>query len=191
MEKLIPPAQCKITITQQPKGCRMIIEDQNMSDCFATYGYKSRLGREDSLLSSRCCIRQPVDSKIHHSFLKRSKIDISHNLKFLSKRNVVTRIWLPGPDSRIRRKRHLVTTASRFSRKQRKPTISSKQNCDTFRFVSFETKPLRCPRSRLKAGSPRSATGRTTRAGPLSNRALRVAWKAGRLRAAKVFRALC
>jgi len=43
----------------------------------------------------------------------------------------------------------------------------------------------------LKAGSPRPATGRTTRAGPLSNRALRVAWKAGRLRAAKVFRALC
>jgi len=67
----------------------------------------------------------------------------------------------------------------------------AKQNCDTFRFVSFETKPVRCPRSRLKAGSPRSATGRTTRAGPLSNRALRVAWKAGHLRAAKVFRALC
>ena len=77
-----------------------------------------------------------------------------------------------------------------FSRRQRKPPISSKQNCDTFRFVSFETKPLRCPRSRLKAGSPRSATGRTTRAGPLSNRALRVAWKAGRLRTAKVLRAL-
>src|SRR5438874_13015834 len=41
----------------------------------------------------------------------------------------------------------------------------------------------------LKAGNPRSATGRTTRAGPLSNRALRVAWKAGRFRAAKLFRA--
>src|SRR5439155_3959883 len=59
------------------------------------------------------------------------------------------------------------------------------------RFVSFETKPVRRPRSKLKAGSPRSATGQTTRAGPLSNRALRVAWKAGHLRAAKVFRALC
>src|SRR6476659_5154349 len=43
----------------------------------------------------------------------------------------------------------------------------------------------------FKAGSPRSATRRTTRAGPLSNRALRVAWKAGRLRAPKVFRTLC
>src|SRR6266550_1926835 len=41
-------------------------------------------------------------------------------------------------------------TASRFSRRQRKPPISSKQNCDTFRFVSFETEPLRCPRLSLR-----------------------------------------
>jgi len=52
-------------------------------------------------------------------------------------------------------------------------------------------RPIPIFQQALKAGSPRSATGRTTRAGPLSNRALRVAWKAGRLRAAKVFRALC
>src|SRR6266478_5377912 len=62
----------------------MIIEDQNMSDCFATCGDRSRRDHEDSLLSSRCGIRQPVGSNHHHSFLKRSKIDISQDVKLLS-----------------------------------------------------------------------------------------------------------
>ena len=55
----------------------MIVEDHDMSDCLATYGYKLRPDREASLLSSCCGIRQPVGSNHHHSFLKRSKIDIS------------------------------------------------------------------------------------------------------------------
>ena len=55
----------------------MIVEDHDMSDCLATYGYKSRRDDEDSLLSQRCGIRQPIGSNLHHSFLKRSKIDIS------------------------------------------------------------------------------------------------------------------
>jgi len=45
----------------------MIVEDQNMSDCFATYGDRPRQDREDFLRSSRGCIRQPVGSNIHHS----------------------------------------------------------------------------------------------------------------------------
>jgi len=45
----------------------MIVEDQNMSDCFATYGDRPRPDREDFLRSSRCGIRQPVASNIHHS----------------------------------------------------------------------------------------------------------------------------
>jgi len=77
MEKLIPPWRYKITIKQQPKGIRMIVEDHDMSDCPATYGYKLRPDREASRLSSRCAIGQPVGSNHHHSFLKRSKIDIS------------------------------------------------------------------------------------------------------------------
>jgi hypothetical protein len=84
--------------------------------------------------------------------------------------NELRRTWIVASGLENSAKTAPGTIASRFSRRQRKPPISSKQNCDTFRFVSFETKPLRCPRSRLKAGSPRSATGRTTRAGPLSNR---------------------
>src|SRR5439155_20370888 len=60
----------------------MIVEDQNMSDCFATYGDRPRQDREDFLRSSRCCIRQPVGSNIHYSlssfrtptFQKTSKI---------------------------------------------------------------------------------------------------------------------
>ena len=64
----------------------MIVEDHDMSDGLATYGYKSRRDREASLLSSRCGIRQPVGSNHHHSFLNRSKIDISQNVKFPSKR---------------------------------------------------------------------------------------------------------
>jgi hypothetical protein len=62
----------------------MIVEDHDMSDCLATYGYKLPLDREAPLLSSRCGIRQPVGSNHHHSFLKRSKIDISQDLKLLS-----------------------------------------------------------------------------------------------------------
>ena len=62
----------------------MIVEDHDMSDGLATYGYKLRPDREASLLSSRCGIRQPVGSNHHHSFLKRSKIDISQNAKLVS-----------------------------------------------------------------------------------------------------------
>ena len=62
----------------------MIVEDHDMSDRLATYGYKLRSDREASLLSSRCGIRQPVGSNHHHSFLKRSKIDISQDVKLLS-----------------------------------------------------------------------------------------------------------
>jgi hypothetical protein len=76
-KKLIPPSLYKITIKQQPKGIWMIVEDHDMSDCLATYSYKLRPDREASLLSSRCGIRQPAGSNHHHSFLKRSKIDIS------------------------------------------------------------------------------------------------------------------
>jgi len=69
----------------------MIVEDHDMSDRLATYGYKSRLDREDLPLSSRCCIRQTVASNHHHSFLKRSKIDISQNVKFL--RHALRAAW--------------------------------------------------------------------------------------------------
>jgi hypothetical protein len=63
----------------------MIVENHDMSDRLAAYGYKSRPDREESLLSSRCGMRQAVGSNHHHSFLKRSKLDISQNVKFLSK----------------------------------------------------------------------------------------------------------
>ena len=65
----------------------MIVEDQNMSDCFATYGDRPRQDREDFLRSSRCRIRQPVGSNIHHSFLTSSKIDISENFENLQTAN--------------------------------------------------------------------------------------------------------
>ena len=64
----------------------MIVEDHDMSDCLATYGYKLRPDRETSLLCSRCGIRQPVGSNHHHSFLKCSKVDISQEVKLLSER---------------------------------------------------------------------------------------------------------
>ena len=64
----------------------MIVEDHDMSDCLASYGYKLRLDREASLLSSRCAIRQSVGSNHHHSFLKPSKIDISQDVKLFSER---------------------------------------------------------------------------------------------------------
>ena len=44
---------------------------------------------------------------------------------------------------------------------------------------------------RFTTGIRPSAIGQTTRAGPLSSRARQVALKAGRLRGAKVFEALC
>ena len=65
----------------------MIVEDHDMSDRFFPFGDRSRRDREDSLLSAPCSIRQPVGSNHHHpSFLKRLEIDISQNVKFLSKR---------------------------------------------------------------------------------------------------------
>jgi hypothetical protein len=64
----------------------MIVEDHDMSACLATYGDRSRRDHEDSLLSQRCGIRQPVGSNHHHSFLKRSKIDISQKVEELSNR---------------------------------------------------------------------------------------------------------
>ena len=45
----------------------MIVEDQNMADCFPTYGDRPRQHREDFLRSSHRRIRQPVGSNIHHS----------------------------------------------------------------------------------------------------------------------------
>ena len=57
----------------------MIVEDHNMSDCLATYAYKSRLDREASLSFSQCGIPQPVGSNHHHSFLMHSETDISEN----------------------------------------------------------------------------------------------------------------
>jgi hypothetical protein len=63
----------------------MIVEDHDMLDCLATYGYKLRPDRDASLLSLRCSTRQPVGSNHHHSFLKCSKIAISQNVKFPSK----------------------------------------------------------------------------------------------------------
>jgi len=85
----------KITTKQQPKRCRMIVEDHDMSDRLAIYGYKSRPDREASLFSSRGGIPQPVGSNHHHSFLKRSKIEISKVLR-VSCANVSARTLLVG-----------------------------------------------------------------------------------------------
>ena len=64
----------------------MIVEDHDMSDrCFA-FDDGSRRDHEDSLLSQRCGIRKAVGSNLHHSFLKRSKIDISQNIEELLNR---------------------------------------------------------------------------------------------------------
>ena len=68
VEKLILPSRYKITTKQQPKGIRMIVENHDMLDCFAAYGYQLRLDREDFLFCSRRGIRQPVGSNHHHSF---------------------------------------------------------------------------------------------------------------------------
>ena len=64
----------------------MIVEDDDMSDRCSVFGDGSRRDDEDFLLSQRCGIRQPVGSNHHHSFLKRSNIAISQNVKFRSKR---------------------------------------------------------------------------------------------------------
>jgi hypothetical protein len=61
----------------------MIVEDHDMSDRFFAFGDGSRRDHEDSLLFQRCAVRQPVGSSHHHSFLRRSKIDISRSVKFL------------------------------------------------------------------------------------------------------------
>jgi hypothetical protein len=63
----------------------MIVEDHDMSGRFLALGKRSRRGHEDSLLSQRCGVGQPVGSNHHHSFSSVSKIDISQNVKFLSK----------------------------------------------------------------------------------------------------------
>ena len=60
----------------------MIVEDHDMSDRLFAFGDGSRRDHEDPLLFQRCGIWQPLGSNYHHSFLKRSKIDISQNVKF-------------------------------------------------------------------------------------------------------------
>ncbi len=73
----------------------MIVEDHDMSDRFFAFGDGSRRDHEDSLLSQRCGIRQPVGSNHHHSFLKRSKIDISQNVTFsFGTFNELRRTWI-------------------------------------------------------------------------------------------------
>ena len=62
----------------------MIVEDHDMWYRFFASRHGSRRDHEDSVPSQRCCIRQPVGSNHHHSFLKRPKIDISQKVKFLS-----------------------------------------------------------------------------------------------------------
>src|SRR5437762_12661532 len=89
----------------------MIVEDQNVSDCFSTYGDRPRQDREDFLRSSRCCIRQPVGSKIHHSFLTPSKIDISENFENLQ---------TAGNPARLRRNRDLTTNQHELLLNRRK-----------------------------------------------------------------------
>ena len=78
----------------------MIVEDHDLSDRFFAFRDGSRRDHEDSLLSQRCGIRQPVGSNHHHSFLKRSKIDISENVENLQTADV------PGQLRRNRRLHH-------------------------------------------------------------------------------------
>jgi hypothetical protein len=65
----------------------MIVEDHDVSDRFFAFGDGSRRDHEDSLLSQRRGVRQSVGSNHHHSFLKRSKIDISENFENLQTAN--------------------------------------------------------------------------------------------------------
>jgi hypothetical protein len=150
-------------------------------------------------------------------FLKRSKTDISQNVKFLfGTLNEVRRIWIAAsrledstrqwtgyfssadaafseyvcsPSSNRRRREAEGQLAASLGRYSPLRGCASLAPCRP-PFCLY-ARPIPIFQQALKAGSLRSATGRTTRAGPLSNRALRVAWKAGCLRAAKVFRALC
>ena len=64
----------------------MIVEDHDMSDRFVAFGDGSRRDHEDSLLSQRSGIWQPVSSNHHHSFLKLSKTDISQQFEELLNR---------------------------------------------------------------------------------------------------------
>jgi hypothetical protein len=59
----------------------MIVEDHDMPDRFFAFGGGSRRDHEDSFLPQRCVIGQSVGSNPHHSLLKRSKTDISQNVK--------------------------------------------------------------------------------------------------------------
>ena len=59
----------------------MIVEDHDMSDRLFAFDDGPRRDHEDSLLSQRRGVRHPVGSNLHHSFLKRSKIDISETVK--------------------------------------------------------------------------------------------------------------
>src|SRR5260370_1315331 len=64
-------------------------------------GWRAELRATDSTRRTRRKRPSLSLSRFYSSsryFLKRSKTDISQNVKFLSARNVVTRIWLPGPD---------------------------------------------------------------------------------------------
>lgn len=55
----------------------MIVEDQDMPGCFAPYGDGPRHNREESLLLSRCSIRQSDGSIRHHLFLTISRDNVS------------------------------------------------------------------------------------------------------------------
>jgi hypothetical protein len=62
----------------------MIVEDHNPSDRLTALRGISELEREDSFASSRRCVSShSIGSNCHHLFLKRSKIEISQNVKFL------------------------------------------------------------------------------------------------------------
>lgn len=68
MDKLAFRWLRKIKATQQEKGGRVIVEDQNMSRCFAPHGCQLRHDRECSCLFSRLCVRYSGDSINHHLF---------------------------------------------------------------------------------------------------------------------------
>ena len=55
----------------------MIVEDEYVPEGFASYGDSLPHNREESLLFSRCCIRQSDGSIRHHLFLTISRDNIS------------------------------------------------------------------------------------------------------------------
>jgi hypothetical protein len=59
----------------------MIVEDHDMSYRILPFDDGRRRNHEDPLLFQRCGICQPLGSNDHHSFLKRSKTDISRKLE--------------------------------------------------------------------------------------------------------------